>query len=167
MKRWYVVYTKAAQERLAQINLSTQGFETYLPLYPAQRKYRAGPRPTGVPMFSRYLFVHLDLDAGPWRAVASTIGVSRLIAFGDRPAFVADAVVAEIRGREDAAGLVTPPAPEPLVAGDAVAIHRDDFEAVRGLFDARTGTGRASVLISLLGREVAVSVSPEQLRRAS
>ena len=162
MKRWYVVYTKAGQERLAEGNLTAQGFETYLPFY-ADSHMNASPKP----MFSRYLFVRLDLNEGPWRSVMSTYGVSRLIAFGSRPSFVADIVVDRIRNREDAQGVVQPLEPEALERGDSVRISGEMFDGLRGLFDSGTPSQRATVLLTLLGRTVPAHVPRHQLQRAS
>src|SRR5690606_7210496 len=57
---WYVAYTEARKETVAQVNLERQRFLVYLPLYKMIRKRsaptEAGPVETFEPMFPRYLF---------------------------------------------------------------------------------------------------------------
>jgi transcription antitermination factor NusG len=45
------------------------------------------------PMFSRYLFIRLDTEHSNWAPIRSTLGVSRLVSFGNRPAPMADELI--------------------------------------------------------------------------
>jgi transcriptional antiterminator RfaH len=168
MKRWFAVYTKAGKERLAEGNLAAQGFETYLPRLARQRGRAKRVLPGPVPMFPRYLFVRLDLDAGPWRAVHSTYGVSRLVSFGDRPAPLPDAVIDGLRAREGADGIISlSEIVAPFKPGEAVEIAEGPLSDVRAMVCAQSGQERVVVLMTLLGRQVPVRVGPDRLRRAS
>ncbi|MDW3205222.1 MAG: transcriptional activator RfaH [Alphaproteobacteria bacterium] len=167
MKHWYVVYTKAGQERLAEGNLQAQGFETYMPRLASRRKGAPRGAVTTVPMFSRYIFVRIDVDAAPWRSINGTYGVSSLVSFGDRPARVPDTVIDELRSREDETGVVHLPKVAPFQPGESLEISDGPLSEVRCLYQARTSQERGIVLMSLLGREVPVRVQQEKLRRAS
>jgi transcriptional antiterminator RfaH len=168
MMRWYVVYTKQGQERLAEGNLRNQGFETYLPRLATRRKQRRGVSiAVTVPMFSRYLFVRLNVEEGPWRAVNGTYGVVSLVSFGDRPAPLSDAVIDELKNRESDDGVVHLAKIDPFRPGDAVALADGPMSDLRGLCAARTDGERVVVLMSLLGRQVPVRVAQDRLRRAS
>ena len=167
MKRWFVVYTKAAQERIAEINLKKQGFETYLPRLALRKKSAGRAISAVVPMFSRYLFVRLDLDAMPWRSVNGTFGVSNLVSFGERPAPVADAVVTEIMQRHDEDGVVRLSAQDVFTPGEKVEIEDGPLAEIKGLFTTASAKERVIVLMSMLGRDVPVRISPDRLRRAS
>ena len=168
MKRWYVACTKPGGERLAESNLARQGFETYLPR--VAKKTKTKTKALGlvtVPLFPRYIFIRVDLNAAPWRAINSTYGISRLVAFGDRPAPVANAVIEEIRGRELEDGLVSLAQAQPFTPGEAVSIAGGAFEDRTGIFQCRTDKDRVRILLSLLGRDLTVSVPAETVRRVA
>lgn len=167
MMHWYVVYTKAGQERLAEGNLRAQGFETYLPRLASRRKGAPRGAEVTVPMFSRYIFVRIDVDAAPWRSINGTFGVSNIVSFGERPARLPDAVIAELRNREDDDGIVRLPTVAPFRPGESLEISEGPLSEVRCLYQARTSQERGIVLMSLLGRQVPVRVRQEKLRRAS
>lgn len=167
MKKWFVVYTKAGQERLAEGNLRAQGFETYLPVLAVRKKQGRKTIAATVPMFSRYLFVHGDLQTMRWRSINGTYGVSGLVTFGERPASVKDGVIDEIRDREDVDGVIRLASIAPFEEGDTVEVTDGPLSQIKGLFTARTANERGVVLMSLLGREVPVKVNAQQLRRAS
>jgi len=167
MRRWYAAFTKAGGERLAETNLSRQGFESYLPRVAKRRKGgKANPAVT-IPLFPRYIFVRLDLDNEPWQAVNSTIGISRLVAFGERPAAIADAVIDEIHGREQADGLVSLGQIETYEPGEVVAIADGALEDRTGIFQCRTDKERVIVLMNLLGRDLTVTVPSDTIRKVA
>ncbi len=126
---WKLVYTKARCESWSEANLRNQGFVTLMP------RVRAGERDGGgrsfAPLFPRYLFVgHTpgrDLDTIP-----NTRGVLRLVYFGERPAKVPLEVIAEIRSRMDAHGIV----------------RLEDDAAAQPLFDRRS-QARMRALVKL------------------
>lgn len=171
MKRWYVAHTKAGAERLAEGNLNRQGFVTYLPR--AQLRKRATRRKPGqgfivtVPLFPRYIFVQLDLENAPWQAVNSTYGVGRLIAFGEKPAPVADAVIAEIREREREDGIIPLSDIVSFEPGEKVEITHGAFSDRTGIFKCRSDKERVVVLLNLLGRDLTVAVDPDTVRKVA
>ncbi len=167
MKQWFVVYTRVAQEGIAELNLKNQGFVTYLPRLALRRKQANRVASVTVPMFSRYLFVQVDLAAARWRSINGTFGVANLVSFGDRPAPVSDAVIEELRSREDEDGIVRLPKIAPFLEGESVAITDGPLSDMKAMFTARTEKERVFVLMSLLGRDVKVRVGQDRLRRAS
>ncbi len=107
---WLLLYTKPRAEAWAEMNLRKQGFETLLP--------RVRARSSFAPLFPRYLFVGHD-EAQPTRVLRSTHGILYIVHCGDRPARVPLSVIAEVRSRMDAHGVVTleeSPRPDPLFA---------------------------------------------------
>ncbi|PPR11157.1 MAG: Transcription antitermination protein RfaH [Alphaproteobacteria bacterium MarineAlpha11_Bin1] len=158
MKRWYVVHTHANGEQKARHHLERQGFSVYLPLYSRRishaRKVSWRPRP----LFPRYLFVSLDLDAEPWRKIMSTIGVLYMICHQESPAPVPDGIVEEIRDAENATGQVSPGKRMKLSSGDTVQITAGAMVDRIGLFEGRTDDERVIVLLELMGRRVRTTV---------
>lgn len=167
MKRWYVAHTKAGAERLAEGNLERQGFRAYLPRAQMRRRNARGVSTVTVPLFPRYIFVQLDLDNAPWRAVNSTYGVSRLISFGDRPAHVDDAVIDEIRQREREDGIVPLADIVSFKPGEAVEITHGAFSDRTGIFKCRSDKERVVVLLNLLGRDLSVAIESDCVRKVA
>ncbi len=159
MKRWYVVHTKSGGENLAVVNLGRQGFTTYCPLIRS-----IPPKLKRVPLFPRYLFVELDIDAAPWRCVNGTIGVTGLVQFGPRPSAVPDGVVEELMKRENDEGLVVLPNPVPRFrAGDRVVVSHGPFVEQLGVVNRMTGAQRAELLLQFMGRQVKVTAPLNQV----
>lgn len=158
MKRWYVVQTQAGAEEKAVAHLGRQGFDTYLPRYAKRRRHARRVDTVTVPLFPRYLFVGMDLEAQRWRAVHSTAGVSRLVCNGETPAAVPTGVVEEIRHREDDQGLVRLTEPARFREDDPVRITEGPLADRIGLFSTLSDDQRVVVLLDMLGRRVRVRV---------
>lgn len=167
MKRWYVAHTKAGAERLAEGNLQRQGFHVYLPRTQMRKRGRRGPSTVTIPLFPRYIFVQLDLENAPWRAVNSTYGVSRLVAFGERPAHIDDAVIDEIRQREREDGIVPLIDQESLRPGEQVEITHGAFSDRTGIFQCRSDKERVVVMLNLLGRDLSVTLESDLVRKVA
>ena len=90
---WYAVHSRPKQEIRALENLQNQGFETWLPMITIEKLRRGRLTEVSEPMFSRYLFIRLDTEQTNWSPIRSTMGVSRLVSFGNRPAAVADELI--------------------------------------------------------------------------
>lgn len=151
MLAWYLLYSKPQRERLALENLERQGYEAYLPLVRTRRR-RSGRYVTVIePMFPRYLFIHLSDESDNWGPIRSTIGISKLVRFGEIPARVPDDLVASLRAREDGAGVQALPPPD-FKAGEKVRIVEGPMAGYQGIFQARTGQERVIVLLDLVGK---------------
>lgn len=149
--RWYLVYTKPRGEATARTHLERQGYRAYLPLVRQPRR-RLGRRVSVVaPMFPRYLFVHLDVEADNWAPIRSTLGVVSVVRFGQTPAAVPDSLIEELKRREDAQGVQVLPA-EHYEPGARVRITAGSLTGYEAIFLARTGRDRVQVLLEVLGR---------------
>lgn len=165
MMRWYVVFTKARQERVALENLRRQGFETFLPMAhnPYQRHRSAR---LAEPLFPRYLFIAADARRQALATVRSTRGAVGLVRAGTEPLAAPPDVMEALFQRTDPdTGLV---GLEPVVLGpgDRVRVFDGPMAGIEGIFRARSGERRALLLLSLLGRETEIEVDPLHLRRA-
>ena len=164
MKRWFVVYTHAGNETMAEGQLTRQNFITYLPKYKKIRRH--GPRTIKItaPLFPRYIFIELDLDVQRWRAVNSTYGVHHIVCMGDRPGALPNHVIPEIKQREANDGHVSLTYRERFNKGEVVQITGGPLADQVGMFECTDDDQRNVVLLNLLGREVPVHVSSEVLR---
>src|SRR6516162_499296 len=150
---WGVARTEPNRENLAASCLATAGFETLLP------RVKANGHIT--PLFSNYLFVALDELGLGWTKVNRTIGVLKMIAFGDRPARVPDREIESLRSRMHD-GLITlppPPGRRRFMKGEKVRIVGGPFEGMRGLHTGMTMHQRELILIAMLGAQRQVAVA--------
>lgn len=164
--RWYVVQTHPRAEPKAAQHLSRQGFGIYMPRYAKRRRHARRIETVVVPLFPRYVFVTVNLAVQRWRAIHSTVGVSRLVCQGDCPASVPDGVIDELKRREDAYGLVELDRTPRFVPGDKVRVCDGVFAACLGLFEGITDGERVAILLDLLGRKVRVTLDSELVTAA-
>lgn len=158
MRRWYVVQTRPRDESTALLHLTRQGFEGYLPRFLKRRRHARKVDVAPVPLFPGYLFVALDLTAARWRSIHGTVGVSRLVCYGENPAPIPEGIIEEIQGREDAGGWVVLHPERVLQRGQPVEISNGPLADLRGIFEGLDSKERVIVLLSLLGREVRARV---------
>jgi transcriptional antiterminator RfaH len=154
--RWYVVQTQPHAETKAMGHLIRQGFEAYLPRYLKRRRHARKVEMVAAPLFPRYLFVTVDLEAQRWRSIHSTTGVSRLVCNGDEPAPVPPDVVAALQGREDATGFVKLERRPQFAPGERVRVVDGIFADSLGLFEGMADRERVAILLDLLGRKVRI-----------
>lgn len=142
---WYLVYTKPREEFRALENLMNQGYTCFLPTVLVNRLERVSTGEVEVPLFSRYLFIHLSLTNSLWQSIRSTRGVSRLVSFGGRFTRAPDELINILRR-----------APKqlqrPFEPGERVVIRRGPFAGIDGILQETDGEHRALLLIELLGK---------------
>jgi len=166
---WFLVRSKPRQESVALTHLTRQGYESYLPLFAAEKLVRRKSTVVQEPMFARYLFVRLDTSGHErgqgqsWSPIRSTVGVSELVSFGSRPARVDDTLIATLREREAAQQA----SPTTLFAhGDSVRITEGAFVGLEAIYQMNDAEGRAMVLLDLLSKPVAMTIDAASLRKA-
>ena len=157
MRHWYVVRSQPHAERRARDNLERQGFEAWLPLCQRRRRHARKMEIVLQPLFPRYLFVAIDLETKPWRAMLSTFGVANVIQGPKGPVPVPEAVIEGLRARADAEGVIDLGAAD-YQAGAKIRITSGPFTDVEGIFQARTDTERVAILLTLMGHAVRVTV---------
>lgn len=158
---WYAIHSKPRQEERALDNLQRQGFEAWLPMLTVEKVLRGNLVNVTEPMFSRYLFIRLDTEQTNWSPIRSTLGVSRLVSFGNRPAVVADELIQALQ-------TVPQRAPERLFQpGQTIKIVSGPLKGIEGIFQQADGEHRAMVLIDLLNKQHRVTTQMQDLRPAS
>jgi len=158
---WYAIHSKPRQEERALDNLQRQGFEAWLPMLTVEKVLRGKLVQVTEPMFSRYLFIRLDTEQTNWSPIRSTLGVSRLVSFGNRPAVVGDELI-------EALQTVPARAPERLFqSGQSIKIVSGPLKGLEGIFQQADGEHRAMVLIDLLNKQHRVTTPMQDLRPAS
>lgn len=154
--RWFVAHTQPNAEAKAAANLERQGFGVYVPRYLKRRRHARRVETVAAPLFPRYVFVAVDLEAQRWRSIYSTVGVARLVCNGDDPAAVSDAIVGALKSREDARGFIKLDSRPAFRPGEQVRVLYGAFSSCLGLFDGMADRERIAILLDLLGRKVRV-----------
>ena len=163
---WIVVYTKPHDENRALANLLRQGFDAYLPRYKAVRRHARKVENVQKPLFPRYMFVSIDPDAGRWRPILSTYGVSGIVMDGDRPAIAPDGVVDAIRARAASGDFDRTGPLCNLQPGDDVRVLDGPFADLVGRLQAVDDKDRVCVLLQMMGRAVRARIESSALEPA-
>ena len=160
---WYVAHTKPQQERVAEENLSRQGYTVYLPRLKVLKNLRHGQQVGFEALFPRYIFFqpgHAEQSIAP---VRSTHGVAAIVRFGWVPAVLRPDTLQSIRefeSRQNAADFSELSALKP---GKRVLVTNGPLAGLQGLV-AMVSRLRVIVLMRLLGEETKASMSPSDLR---
>lgn len=160
---WVVVVAKPGCERRAKLELTNQGFETYLPM---RRSLNRRREVVTSPFFPRYLFARVDLSMTAWRAIWSSYGVQGMLGSVNRPFAVQDWVVERIQ-RQEEEGFIA-------IGQEAAAPRFTADEQVRlagcpdleAIFLEAVDERRGLILVSLLGRDSRTVVDLNKLRSA-
>tara|TARA_R110002096_G_scaffold94635_6_gene212944 strand:- start:40233 stop:40733 length:501 start_codon:yes stop_codon:yes gene_type:complete len=157
MKYWYLIHSKPKDEKLAQDNLERQGYETYLPLILGRTKKRGKTTKSILPMFPRYLFIHLSDQTDDWGPIRSTLGVSSLIRFGATPAKVPDNLIKTLKRNENSQGIHELKS-APLSPGDKLLIVEGPFEGYEATLFSQKSDDRVIVLLKIAENFVQVKL---------
>ncbi len=117
-------------------------------------------------MFPRYLFIKLAADGQNWAPIRSTRGAVGLVRHGNEIATVPETIVEDLRQRADEKGVVHLGGAIDFQPNESVEITDGPLAGYRALFQARTGTERVAVLLTLLNHERRVEVPDTAIRRA-
>ncbi len=159
MKRWYVAHTLPRAEDLALTHLQAQGFAAFMPRYHRMRRHARKTDVVIAPLFPRYIFVELDLEAERWVSVNSTRGIAYLVRLNGCPLAVPEGVIEELKLRADIQEIVPLSSLEIFVRGTKLEVQEGPFNGYVGVFEKMTEGDRVQVLLSLLGRPVKVNVA--------
>ena len=153
-QRWYVLMAKPRQETRVAESLAARGLDVFLPTY-CHRDPRSGRWRTR-PFFPRYLFARFDWERTGWASVQWTTGLSQVVNFDGRPAWLDDDLVNLWRQRLevlDGDDFVR------LKRGDRVRVLSGPFRDYEAVFDRQlNGAGRVAILLDILGRQTSVQL---------
>lgn len=153
---WVAVNTHTRKEATAIANLARQEFETYCPMMRRSVRHARRARDVLRPLFPGYLFVAVDPLTTRWRKIASTVGVRRLVIFGDELALLPDDFVASLRMREVDGAIVRPASDFKI--GQPVRMAGGAFDGLVATIIDMDEKDRLVVLLDLLSRKVKVQV---------
>jgi transcriptional antiterminator RfaH len=162
---WHVVRTHPRQEIRAEQNLESGGIESFLPRMRAVRSRRHSRHVAATPLFPQYIFARFD-PAARLHDVSFTRGVQGLVHVGGSLAVVEDAVIAVLRSRVGADGLVR--VGEPLQPGEKVIIADGPFAALAGVVErVLPEKERVTLLLTAVHASIRVDLAAESVLRGS
>ncbi len=163
---WFVAQLRPNCETIAKRNLERQGFGLFAPYEELVMRRASAYRTVRKPLFPGYLFVSFDPAGAHWRAINSTMGVSRLVSFRTgEPSNVPDALIANLQGRCDADGKILPP--DELAPGEQVRIIQGPFSEFVATVEHLAPQQRIWVLLDVMGKSTRVVLKPGDLARTS
>lgn len=162
-REWYAVHVRSNQEQTTASFLEGRGLAHFLPTYRTLSKRRDRRVVLTRPLFSGYLFVHIDIESPERIQVLKAPGTVRIVEFGGVAAPVHEETIRSLEilvgeGQDDVR-------PHPLVReGQRVAVLDGPFAGARGKIVSTGGRKpRLVVEVEFLGRAVAVPIAPEQV----
>ena len=150
---------------MALEHLTRQGYIGYCPKLLQRVSHARQVREVLRPMFPGYLFVALDFSTQLWSPIASTVGVRKIVRFGERPAVLQGEFVTALKARE-IDGSITRPA-HPYSVGDQVKLVGNAFDGVIAQIVQLKDRERITVLFELLQRTVKLTTEPKFVRPTS
>ena len=105
------------------------------------------------PLFPGYLFINLDVETAQWRSINGTIGVNRIVSFGQRPAPVATQFIDALQNIEANEGLVAVNGDDLLPGQDVEILSGPMAGTITKLLSLEAGD-RVTVLLNMLGHFV-------------
>lgn len=158
---WYALYTRHQHEKTVAGMLAGKGFEVFLPLYGAARRWRDRVKRLSLPLFPGYVFLRSALDRRIHARV--TPGVIHFVP-GDRPIPIAQAEIDSLRLLG-----ATPSSVQPhpfLKTGDWVRVKSGLLEGLEGILTHWKAGYRLVLSVDLLQQSAAVEIDASIVERA-
>ncbi len=151
---WFAVRVRSNFEKATAQSLDSRGIHCFLPMYKARRQWSDRAKVLDLPLFSGYLFCHLQERR--FVPILETPGVVQVVGRGPEPVPVEPDEMAALH-RIVGCGQETVPWPY-LAAGQRVRMRAGALKDVEGILAKADGRDRVVVTIELLQRSVAVSI---------
>jgi transcription antitermination factor NusG len=156
---WYGVRTKSNSEKLAAELVSAKGYEAYLPLYRARRRWSDRVVEKELALFPGYFFCKLDpLHRLP---ILMTPGVVSIVSSGKIPIPIPQMEMAAIRTSIDSGFLVVP-CPY-LKEGQRVRVREGPLEGLEGILIRKKNESRIVLSVDMLQRSVSMEIDRESV----
>jgi transcription antitermination factor NusG len=156
---WYALTTRSQHEKKAVDALDLRGFETFLPLYRARRRWSDRTKVLDLPLFPGYVFCRFAAEQR--LSVLTSPNIAAVVGIGKQPAPLADEEIQAIQTMI-ASGLRVEPW-QFLEVGQKVRIEGGALDGLIGILVQEKNSLRVVVNVELLHRSVAVEISRERV----
>ncbi len=167
---WYVVRTKAFQEKRAAKAIESAGFQVYLPIKLAQIRHARQRHTVTRPLYPRYLFSRFDpeiqKDYGKINRCRGVIDRGLMCDVDNKPICIRDSVVDAISVKEALDLAKKGEVETGLIPGDVFVIPVGEWATFKAKYKAEK-KGKVEAEITLFGREVLVHLSYETVSLCS
>ncbi|MFO8086274.1 MAG: UpxY family transcription antiterminator [Bacteroidales bacterium] len=163
-KKWYVVYTKSRQEKMAVRFLQEEGIECYLPLQKKLRQWKDRRKWVEIPLMNSYVFVRISNDK-EYLDVLKTENVVAFITFEGKAAVVPDHQIKAIKlllAAEAELEVTT----QKLEAGDQIEVKAGPLKGLIGEVITHKNKRKVKVQIEHLGQAIIVDIGVKYLNKA-
>lgn len=146
---WYLLRTKAGQERGAHGQVSRLTVDVLLPLVKVPVRRWNQMVESVVPLFPCYMFARFEMER-EYARLRYTRGLRGVVSFGGQPVVVPAPIVGELKQR-CAAGPVELPK-RPLLSGERVRVVDGPLREFEGIFEKYlSGPERVAILLLVIG----------------
>jgi transcription antitermination factor NusG len=154
--RWFAVWTRSRQEKVVAETLDKLGVHHYLPLKSELRKWSDRKQMVETPLFSGYLFVHINLSTNSRLQVLKAPGVGALVGNQMGPLPIPDRQIEDIR-RLITVGVECSVQPL-LKEGDRVRVVQGALTGIEGTLIRNGSASRLLVSIEMIRQSLSVSI---------
>jgi len=159
--RWFAVWTRSRQEKVAAAMLESLAVQHFLPLKSEIRRWSDRHQRVTIPLFSGYLFVRVDPTRDSRLQVLKAPGIAGFVGNSTGPLAIPDKQIEDIRtvltNRLECTVLPL------LEEGDRVRVVRGALAGVEGKLVRNYSTSRLLISIEMIHKTLAVSVSREDV----
>ncbi len=158
---WHALYTRHHHEKSVARNLQSKGFNVFLPLYSAPRRWKDRTKVVTLPLFSCYVFIRGGLDRH--LAIVTTAGIHGFVSCGGVPANIPPHEIEGIRQVVERSIKIEP---HPFIkCGDLVRVTAGPLEGIEGILVRKKNFSRLVLTVELLGKSAAVEVDSSLVER--
>jgi transcriptional antiterminator NusG len=158
---WFALYVKSRFEHYVTKQLSTKGYETFLPTYLTKRKWSDRVKSVSRPLFPSYVFCRFDVHTR--LPILLTPGVMAVVGSGRLPTPIDESEVAALRLVMNS-GVITHPCPY-VAIGERVQVQAGPLKGLIGFVVKTKGDDRLVLSITLLMRSMSVEIGREHIKR--
>lgn len=161
-ERWFAAYVRSRHESHVAAHLAARSVETFLPQYKSERKWSDRKIEIELPLFSGYIFVHINVHFK--LQVLEAPGVLYLVGAHGSPEPLEDAEIEQLRmalvsGRN--------PRPHPFITvGERVVITRGRLEGYEGFVVREKNKSRVVLKMDLINKAMSVEVDTDAIAPA-
>lgn len=161
VKKWLIVQIKPNSYDLAVRNLERQGFETFLPKMKVTIKKENKFIMKDLFVFPGYAFIGIDLKNSNWTKINNTYGVSKVLAFNNKPSVIHFDLIMALKKRYE--NNINQKINENLKKGDAIKFNTGPFANLVANIENVDPKKRIYVLLEVMGghRKLKINLKEE------
>ncbi|WNC71192.1 transcription/translation regulatory transformer protein RfaH [Thalassotalea psychrophila] len=165
-QKWFLLTSKSREEQRAFDNLTSQGFEVFLPKISKVIKRQGVKSVSLVPLFPNYLFINLNDSEANFNAIRSTRGVGSFVRFGLNHATIQTNLIEKIKGDvKDGESNQSLEQMLNFTSGEKVEISDGPFKGLQAIYQVKNGLERSILLINMLGQQNEVVIENQSFEK--